>query len=883
MPVRRLVTLTPYRLPTHYPLMLGDGATAAWLLADRALWHPAVLALAAGLPALADPADHAEPQPDTLYALPADPPPYLPDDWDDRVRRAGAGAFRTGDDWAGTLANLRSALASMNVDATILDRPDDAVRDGPALGFGLRVVEALAEAMDHPSLLDAEAFAEELRSARADAAARRLLAARDGLYPVTIHLIDIALLAEGWRPGPAGDGRPLTLVATTADLAALPEPQRDALRQRIAAGTLELAGGIARDRPDALLPVESQLWNLRQGCERTAGVVGVRPTVFARRTTAFYPDLPAQLGRVNLPKALFLAFDGAAVPHHAAASIRWSAPDGRSVDALTRAPQPAGDAQTFFHLAYHLHQSIMHDSAAVLLLRHGDRPAGPWYDDWLALSRLAPVLGTWTTAGRFLDETTVGEHPPATAADDFPPEELDAAIAAGIVDPVSRFARHARLRRRVDAAFVYLALAQSLGEPAEAGLQRKLAAAEDDVETRLGEPAETLSELEQQAAARLATRVVRSGGRATGWLVVNPSGFTRRVGLERDDLPTCPPTAGPVKAAQRDGELTRLVVEVPGFGFAWMPNQSQDPPPPRMTLAGIGFVRNEFFDAEIDAATGGLKSLREPRDRVNRLAQFVVASPGGTARCDDVGVTALGPALGEVTTRGAIVDAHGDALAGFTQRYRAWLGRPMLEIRITLEPTRPAVGGGWHSYLGCRFAWPDERAVLHRGVAGRSAVTTHHRPGAPEFLEWRTGRSRTLLVTGGLPFAQRHGTRMLDLILAPPGETATQFDVLLGLDRPHPAQAAQAAVSPVAVVPVDRGPPAVGPAGWLAHLDTSDLLVTSLRPAGETGVEARLLDVVGHGGSANWRWARPPRHATGDGVDFYVAANELADLRVEWD
>jgi hypothetical protein len=82
-----------------------------------------------------------------------------------------------------------------------------------------------------------------------------------------------------------------------------------------------------------------------------------------------------------------------------------------------------------------------------------------------------------------------------------------------------------------------------------------------------------------------------------------------------------------------------------------------------------------------------------------------------------------------------------------------------------------------------------------------------------------------------LPFAQRHGSRMMDVILAPPGETATSFELFLGCDRPQPALAGQGVTSPVAVVPLDRGPPSVGQQGWLAHLDTANVLLT-LTPSG---------------------------------------------------
>src|SRR5262245_2925620 len=107
MPLR-LVMLSPYRMPAHHALMLGEEDTAAWLTAYRALWHPTLLHQAQSLPVIADPSDHAQPQADSLYAIPVSPPPYLPENWDELVRQAGAMAFRTGPTWETTVDNLRS-------------------------------------------------------------------------------------------------------------------------------------------------------------------------------------------------------------------------------------------------------------------------------------------------------------------------------------------------------------------------------------------------------------------------------------------------------------------------------------------------------------------------------------------------------------------------------------------------------------------------------------------------------------------------------------------------------------------------------------------------------------------------------------------------------
>src|SRR5207244_216225 len=111
-------------------------------------------------------------------------------------------------------------------------------------------------------------------------------------------------------------------------------------------------------------------------------------------------------------------------------------------------------------------------------------------------------------------------------------------------------------------------------------------------------------------------------------------------------------------------------------------------------------------------------------------------------------------------------------------------------------------------YFGSRFAWRDERGALLRSVSGTGYVTTLPRPQTPDYLELRLARQGTVLLPGGLPFHQRHEGRMLDVILIPEGEEATTFDLGIALDREQPMQTALGLVSPLAVVPTSKGPPA---------------------------------------------------------------------------
>jgi hypothetical protein len=966
---RELVLLTPYTPPTQHALTLDAEATAAWLNGWAVLWHPAVLAGAAGPPTWASPYSHDPPLADHVYAIPETPAPYMSGDWDHRVREVTAWVFRASGDRATTLNNARKALEQIAADQSPFDWPNEEVRPFFGLGLAYLTVETLFEAMEHERLLDKDAFWADVQAAARDpksaiphlqSAAAKLQSARDNLYPVTIHLLDFAMVEAGraralprLRSGSAGASpshsarSPLNLIATGEALQALGPDRLAELRERAADSTseplLEICGGTHFDREDELLPVESQLWNLRRGLEVTKRLTGCDVQTFASPRGSFHPQTPLLLQQVGLTRALFLSFGDAKLPSHKAAVIQWPAADGKQIEAFTRPPLPAGDPNTYFHLAHHLHQTIMQDSAAVLGLLH--RPAdaaAPWYNDWLAVSELSPVLGTWTTVSRFLGDGVVGEYASPANADEFTIDALEerctAALASppsplvgeagrggegnrafphppassptrgeGEKQPVSAFAVHQRLRRRVDAVRTYAALHRALGGRRDAELHDQLAALEERIERFEPVSCTDIGPLETRAAGPLVERLLgRATGNAPGLLLLNPCAFARRVVVERDDFAAIPPIGGPIKAAQRDGNLTRLVVEIPALGFAWL-SRTGEPADPRsatrnlksVRLADQHAVRNESLEAEIDPATGGLRAIRDTRSRENRLGQQLVFQPGSKTIVKETQVTSSGPALGEVVSSGTLVDDQDAVLATFRQRFRTWLGRPLLEMRIELHPERPPQGYPWHAYYGARFAWRDEHATQIRGMFGQGSVTTHTRPTTPDYLELRSGSHGTVILPGGLPFHQRHGSRMLDVILVPPGETTTTFDLALSLDREQPMQTAWGLTSPVLAVPVEKGPPHIGPAGWLFHLDAPNLLMTSLtaEPGEAVAVLARMLELSGYAGIADLRCPRDPKDAgfvdalglspqalypQGDGVRFDYGAHDLITVRVEF-
>jgi len=949
MSTRELILLSPYRLPAHNTLYLGDEAAACFLNGGSALWHPAALTGAAAPPRVAMPYDHEQPLAGHLYALPASPPLMLPEDWEQRARQAGALSFQATADRAETLANLRAALRTEEQLpaelASRLDVPIELARPFFGIGLGYHHLEALCEAMSHENLLSPADLWQDVQKALAalpegldavrrllQAAADRLMSAREVLYSSTIHVVDLSLLegqpTDAAWPGGPDMGLAGTVVASAAWLERLQREHPDRLallRQRVEGDLLEVCGGGYLEREDALLPLESQLWNLLHGqavCER---VLGQPYKVYARKRFGFHPQTPSLLQQTGFTRAVLLSFDESVVPFHRSAVINWPAPDGKQVEAFTRTPFAADSPQTYFHLAYHLYQTIMQDMAATLALLHKGKPPAPWYHDWLELSRLSPVLGRWTTLSGYFNEVTSGDYTSAALADDFHDDYLVERVPANLLEieggaepvgqaekpapqdpPVSGLAVQVRERRRLDTAWTLAALNRGLGSrpAADTGepLETRLARLEDRFEGRENVAAEEIQALQNETAQVLAQRLVARGANQPGYLILNPCSFKRRIVIEMPGMTALLPIQDPVKACQLDSGLGRVVVEVPALGFAWIPRDGvpgMPAPPRRLRLADERMVRNEFFEAEIDPASGGLRAVRDLRTRVNRLGQQLVFNPGSTMRLRNVQVTSTGPALGEIITEGVLVDAQDQELATYRQRLQAWLGRPLLDMRIEIHPLRPPRGFPWHAYYAARFAWRDENAALLRGVNGHSYITGHTRPQSPEYLELRQGAKNTVLFPGGLPFHQRHASRMIDLILITAGETCQVFDIGIALDRPLPMQTALGLVTPAPVVPTTQGPPHVGTTGWLFHLDAANLLLTSLRPGadGSDAVIARMLECSGSGTAAELRCVRNPSRAMlidargtslmdltpqGDALSLDVPGHDLVQVRVEF-
>ena len=324
------------------------------------------------------------------------------------------------------------------------------------------------------------------------------------------------------------------------------------------------------------------------------------------------------------------------------------------------------------------------------------------------------------------------------------------------------------------------------------------------------------------------------------------------MGIEVGGLTALPEIARPVYSASASKAGTQIVVDVPPLGFAWIAAAPAAGKSKKAaaTLADECLLRNEFFEAKIDPASGGLRAIHEYDARHNRLSQQLVFHSDevrGPAHSDEIGegaptstasimaadavetVTST-ETLGEILVRGRLMDQQGRKLAGFRQTYRLWRGSRVLLLDIELEPHSECSGDPWNSYYAARFAWANEAADLYRSANLTRQPAKGKRFEAPLYVEIDDAGIHTAILTGGLPFHRRHGRRMLDTLLVVAGERGRRFQFGIGVELKNPLHEALNLVTPVPSLVQTAAAPAPSASGWLFHVDARNVTATHWEP-----------------------------------------------------
>ena len=891
MPYQEIILLIPSHgledFPLHATSDQANGLLAGW----TALWHPTLIAACGVTPswrAAFAPPDMAE---DRLFIVPEISRHSLPEGYLERAEAAGATIIAAETDRETIIA---AALAGLDPPAEFAVSPDpELVADCLALGFCYLQVELLTRHMRYASNLDETRFkkltlelataavqgSHELAREKLTTCYDMLAQERDHYYPVDVYLLDLTLLA----PSTLGEdlrrelaqGSPQSLLAAGETIEALAdEPASLAAVKESLGENLTLVGGELHEGRLPLMSSEAILARLRQGHAAYQKHLGRVPAIYGRRRYGLTPLLPNLLENLGYQGVFHATLDDGRFPRGSQAKVRWEGLDGWAIDTLARVPLDAAQPETWLGLAKRLAEAMDLDHIATLILAHWPDRTTPWHEDLRRINRYSGVLGKFVSLESYFGKTEYAGQLDRFRPDAYVSPYLRQDVAAGSPRPLSATVEYNQLRGAAAAAQTYAALAQLLGGEATSGTSELAAEVEAAFDAEAGFPPSLAAKLEdatQQAARALAARVHPAGsgqGEEEGVLVFNPCSFTRRVGLELPGMSKPPAAAGPVLAATSSGKLTYAVVELPPLGYAWVSpggkataKRRRGSSEPVAAKAPEGHVlRNEYFEAHIHPATGGLKSVYDYNSRGNRLSQLLgyrdsshpadeETGPYGGMQVDKIAIEYANELTGRIVSRGRLLTPAGNKAADFEQSFTLWRGSRVLQLEIELKPAVDLRDDPWEDYFACRFAWADVAAHLYRNIGGVRQQTESRRIESPLYLQIDDASTLTTILSHGLSYHRRSGQRMLDTLLVVKGETTRRYQLGLAFDTPHVLSAALEHCMPPAVVPAHGGPPATGESGWLMHLDAKNVVATHWQPLADgSGFRACLQESTGKAG-----------------------------------
>lgn len=859
MTVSELIVLLPCHSLEDFP-QYHEGDEAAELLTSwTALWRPELIAAAGKMPrwSRADfPPDNA---PGNVYLIPPLSDRLIAVGWKGRAQEEGAVVVAAQADCRATAAEL---LARTEISPVVADELAD---DFFAFGYCYLQMELLTRQMRYVSSLDEPHIETQLLAAAqaavtGDAVAARerlskcfdvLMEARDRFYPVDVYLLDLALVAESFWGEPLrrdlSSPLPLNVHLNGEQVERLTEREPEtlaALRAALESRSVGVVGGEYNEAPLPLRSLDAIERDFDQAQASYLQHLGAKPKVYLRRTFGLSPFLPLLLSRRQISGCIHCTFDDGLFPPIGQSKTRWQSLDGSAIEAFGRVPLDARLPQSFLALSQKISESMDLDHVAAVAFVRWPGETNFWFSLLKRAQTFGHALGKFATFDQFFEQSDYAGRLDKFDADDYRSAYLKQAVARDEADPISRHLRSAQSETR-------------------SRVQRSISAWAQLIS---GDPHSSADASSDSRTARLATVVAHEvGASSVGQIVFNPFAHELRR-----------------SASMSDSEAISGV-NIPAFGFAWIPSGAREEPPPSRKgappLAAEHILANEHLEVKLDPTTGGIRSLRDFKHRGNRLSQqLALRLPGAQIAvgqpwrdpdesahysvmvADEIQTTSTGPSFGEIAVAGRLVDREGRLQARFRQRLRLARDARVVTVDIHLDPEIELPADPWGAYFACRFAWSDELAELRRSVHGTSQPTKIKRFEAPRFIEINDDPVRTAILTGGLPYHRRVGERMLDSLLIVRGDTGRDFRLGLGLDVPNLAGRAEELLLDQLPSVTASGPRGAA-SGWFFHLDAPNVVALDWSPLVEAGQVvgfcAKLLETAGRPGRVKLRVFRP--------------------------
>ena len=220
-------------------------------------------------------------------------------------------------------------------------------------------------------------------------------------------------------------------------------------------------------------------------------------------------------------------------------------------------------------------------------------------------------------------------------------------------------------------------------------------------------------------------------------------------------------------------------------------------------------LENKYIRAKVHRDSGGLVSVRQPREGVNRISQRLAVrstlpSVADGRRWEDAHdrvryskmvAEAVEYVENVIQSRGHLLGLNGEE-ASFTQRVSLLQDQPLVLLEFDIQLCEPLSTNPFENYAACRFAWHEnEMPDVLRSLNLKPIVTERWRFTSPHVIEVRTESLRTKQVpvqifSLGLPWHVRSGEHMLDTMLPADEQRSRRTTMALGIGLENPCDVA---------------------------------------------------------------------------------------------
>ena len=691
-----------------------------------------------------------------------------------------------------------------------------------------------------------------------------LMEEKNNYYSVEPELIDLVLIEPSTVNSKLGPqlscGHHINVLCSGSTVekidSEMPQASHD-MKVRLADGSLTIAGGLQRELPSSLTPLESQLRQFKTGLQTLQSILETRPEAFARRQFGFTSMTPGLLEQLGYEGACHMTLDGGALPEVHGLNMRWVGEDAQTIPALATVPLDANSSRSFLDFGVRVAKQIDAEHTSTFVFAHWPDRYCETFLDFIRVTKYGPLFGQFVSLNDYFQAAYDPGYGEPFTAEQYECPWLTRAVQQKMVDPVSRFINYWQLHHELAECRSLMTMIAFATEHQDVNLTQSLSEWKKNIQL-IESSIDTLVDFSDADSSprQLATQSQKAIDDLKSEMA---GGFLSPTKGEAETKETA--CVLNLSCASRTAFLNEgAAVEVPAMG--WVSLAQPDLPSAR-TLGGPPVddgltLRNEHFQISVDPKSGGVRRIQSYDHRQTQASQRLavrITTEGGKPTyanmvADDVSVDRVSATASRIVSIGQLIDPRtNQRLCAFTQTLSLQRKDQFAKLSIELRDVVDLLPDADH-YICSRMAWHDESSGVFYGSGEIRSRSTNAWIEAPTYVRIEQPDHSLTLLTNGLPWHRRSARNVLDSVLVVSREGERQFQLGMGLGCSSDLDAAIGMFQPPRHLESPVG--LFQKSGWLFHFSNKHVVIVFNEPilndGRVVGVRWRLLETRGRRG-----------------------------------